>query len=294
MSFAAQVTVVIVIYNSRKILLETLPRLAGLPHVLIADNGSTDDGAEVARQQLPLCTVLRLPRNLGFGRANNAALRAVTTPYALLLNPDCLLEPGALDQLVLAAQRHPDAAILAPKLFDAPGRLGLCYRPSFYKPQPSGIQEPAGDLCSDFLTGAAMLLRMNQMKEVGFFDPWFFLYFEDDDLCLRTRKAGYSLVLVNDAVVYHKVRQSSAPSFKNAFRRDYCLTLSKFYILGKYFGAAQRWGTWARVLAGSLLTLPLHLVLFNRKRVTRSLARLSAALMAPRELTAKHCYIRGE
>ena len=73
--------------------------------------------------------------------------------------------------------------------------------------------DPEGDLCSEFLTGAAMLLDMAKLRaRVGFFDPWFFLYLEDDDLCLRVRAAGLSLVLVNDASVLHRVKQSSAPS----------------------------------------------------------------------------------
>lgn len=289
-----QVTLVMVLYNSARILADSLPPLAALANVILVDNGSSDGCADLAQRLLPQARILRLPRNLGFGRANNRALAQVTTPYALLLNPDCILQAGAIDELVAAAARHPDAAILAPKLFDAPGQLGLCYRPAFYAPQPEGIEEPQGDLCSEFLTGAAMLLRMDAMRDIGFFDPWFFLYFEDDDLCLRVRRAQRSLVLVNDAVTIHRVRQSSTPNWRNAFRRDYCLTLSKFYILRKYFGAARAWTTWARVLTGSLLTLPLHVLLFSRKRVTRSAARLAAAFAAPRELRASHCLLREE
>lgn len=290
----SQVTLVMVLYNSARILADSLPPLAALPHVILVDNGSSDGCADLAQRLLPQAQILRLPRNLGFGRANNRGLAQVTTPYALLLNPDCILQAGAIEHLVAAAVRHPDAAILAPKLFDAPGQLGLCYRPAFYAPQPDGIEEPRGDLCTEFLTGAAMLLRMDVMRGIGFFDPWFFLYFEDDDLCLRVRRAGRSLVLVHDAVTLHRVRQSSAPNWRNAFRRDYCLTLSKFYILRKYFGGVRAWTTWARVLLGALLTLPLHALLFNRKRITRSAARLAAALSAPRELAASHCLVREE
>ena len=288
------VTLVMVLYNSARILPDTLPLLAPLPNIVLVDNGSTDHCAGLAQKLLPQARVLRLPRNLGFGRANNAALAQVTTPYAMLLNPDCLLQADSLQTLLGAAARYPEAAILAPKLFDAPGKLGLCYRPAFYDPQPHGILEPQGDLCTEFLTGAAMLLRMDTMRSIGFFDPWFFLYFEDDDLCLRVRRAGYALMLINDAHVIHRVRQSSAPNWRNAFRRDYCLTLSKFYILRKYFGPVRAWLTWARVLLGSLLTVPLHLLLFNRKRLTRNVARLSAALAARRELAAKHCLVHED
>ena len=288
------ITLVMVLYNSAHILPETLPRLAPLKHLILVDNGSTDDSAALAQRLLPQARVLRLARNVGFGRANNAALARVETEFAMLLNPDCLVEPDALAALLDAAERYPGAAILAPKLFDAPGKLGLCYRPAFYEPQPRDLLEPQGDLCSPFLTGAAMLLRMAPMRAVGFFDPWFFLYYEDDDLCLRARRAGHELVLVSEATVMHRVRQSSAPSARSAYRRDYCLTLSKFYIQRKYFGAGRAWTTWLRVLLGSLLALPLHLLLYNRRRLIREFARLRAALAAPRELAQRHCLVNED
>ncbi|HEX7385050.1 MAG TPA: glycosyltransferase family 2 protein, partial [Burkholderiaceae bacterium] len=208
---AHEVTVVVVTYNSRAILRETLPPLAGLPHLVVVDNASRDDTVASVRALAPRATLIEAGANLGFGRANNLALERVTTPYALLLNPDCLLQPGpreALEALLAAARRYPDAAILAPRLYDAPGVLGLCYRPAFWQAQPKTLLDPEGDVCSEFLTGAAMLLDMARLRAVGFFDPWFFLYLEDDDLCLRVRRAGHSLVLVHDATVLHRVKRS--------------------------------------------------------------------------------------
>jgi N-acetylglucosaminyl-diphospho-decaprenol L-rhamnosyltransferase len=285
-----QVTVVLVTYNSRRILPLALASLAGLPHVIVVDNGSRDGSPALVRQLMPHATVIEAGANLGFGRANNLGLQRVTTPYALLLNPDCELQPGAMAALLAAAQRYPEAAIWGPKVYDAPGRLGLCYRPPFYAPQPKALIDPEGDLCTEFLTGAAMLLNMRLMREVGFFDEWFFLYFEDDDLCLRARRAGHPLLLVNDAHVLHRVKQSSAPSMKLVFRRAYAMTLSKFYVQRKYFGSAQLAGMVLRIGLGSLLTLPVQAITFQRERLMRSAGRLAAALMARSRLRARHCF----
>jgi N-acetylglucosaminyl-diphospho-decaprenol L-rhamnosyltransferase len=283
------VTVVAVTYNSARILPKMLEPLRGLPHLVIVDNASSDGTPEVAARIAPQATVLRAPRNLGFGRANNLALERVTTPFALLLNPDCVIQPEAIERLVAAAHRYPEAAILAPKLYDAPGKLGLCYRPGAFAPQPRELLDPAGDLCSEFLTGAAMLLRMDAMRRVGFFDPWFFLYLEDDDLCLRTRRAGHALVLVNEATVLHGVRQSSAPSAALDFRRAYCLTLSKLYLAKKHLGGGRALAEGLRILAAAALTLPLYALTLNRRLLIRSWARLLAALRAPARLAAPHC-----
>lgn len=284
-----RITVIIVTYNSSHILPLSLPRLAGHPHVIVVDNASSDRSVELVRELLPQAKVLRTGANLGFGRANNLGLAQVTTDYALLLNPDSLLSPDTLDRLMHATQRYPGAALLAPKLYDAPGVLGECYRRAFYE-DPGGPRiDPDGDLCTDFLTGAAMLLNMAIMRQVGFFDPWFFLYCEDDDLCLRTRRAGHSLVLVHDAQVQHRARRSSAPSLRLSFLRTYALTLSKFYIQRKYLGLGVCVRSVLRIGIGSLLQLPVHCLLWNRQRLTHHAARLWAACRAPWRLPARQC-----
>lgn len=287
------VTVVTVTFNSRRLLDTMAQTLAMFRHVMLVDNGSSDGTLTSLRQRLPQAICFENPRNQGFGRANNQALQQVQTRYALLLNPDCRLTAEAAQNLIAAAVRHPDAALLSPKLYDAPGRLGWCYRPAFYKPQPPGLVDPQGDLCVDFLSGACLLLNMDHLRKVGFFDPWIFLYMEDDDLCERVRRAGHSLVLVHDAAALHAARTSSRPTLKLALRRDYCLTLSKVYLQRKYFGRGAAAMVWLRVLLGSLLTLPLHALGFNRTRLTRTLARTVAALFAPLELTAERCLDRN-
>jgi len=284
-----RVTYLLVTYHSARILARALPSLATAPHVVVVDNGSSDDTVEVVRRLLPQARLVEVGANLGFGRANNLGLDQVLTPFALLLNPDCILAPGALEELVAAAERYPDAAIIGPKLFDAPGVPSLSFRRAFHVRQPKGVTEAEGDLCADFLTGTAMLLNMAAMRRIGFFDPWFFLYFEDDDLCLRVRQAGGSLVLAAHAVGEHLVQQSSPSSPRNRFRRVYCHTLSKIYIERKYLGRARAARTWLRISVGSLISLPIYTLAFQRDRAWRTLARLWACLCAPARLRAAHC-----
>jgi GT2 family glycosyltransferase len=284
------VTVVFVTYNSAHILPQALATLEPpAPRIIVVDNGSTDGTLDCVCRLQPQAERIALGRNLGFGRANNVALERVQTPFALLLNPDCRLAAGAVPALLAAAARYPDAAILAPRLYDAPGRLGLCYRPSFFRAQPATLIDPDGDVCSEFLTGAAMLLRMDAMRQVGFFDPWFFLYCEDDDLCLRVRAAGHSLVLVHDASVLHGVKASSAPAPKLAFRRAYCRTASKIYALGKHVGPAACARNAVGALLGGTAGLLLALIGANRERLLAAAGRVAAAAASPVLLRAPHC-----
>lgn len=284
-----QITIVIVTYNSAHILPSVLSGLEKSFRVVVVDNGSRDDTVSAAEARIGPGQVIALGQNLGFGRANNAALERLDTPFALLLNPDCVISVEAVEALLLAAERYPDAAIFAPRLYDAPGRLGLCYRPPFNAPQPDDLIDPQGDVCSEFLTGAAMLLRMDVFRQIGFFDPWFFLYLEDDDLCMRARAAGHPLILVHDACAEHRVKQSSKPSARLDYRRAYCATASKLYLYSKHVGtAAYRRARW-RSLSGAPFALLAAVITFNRRRTMRSLGRLLAAWRAPRLLASAHC-----
>jgi Predicted glycosyltransferases len=241
------------------------------------------------RHLAPHARLIENSQNLGFGRANNLALESIQTRYALLLNPDCEARPDTVVALLRAAARHPDAALLSPLLYDRPGVLGLCYRPAFFRPQPKTLLPPEGDVCSDFLSGAALLLRMAPLRALGFFDPWFFLYGEDDDLCLRVRAAGHSLVLVADAAVVHRPKQSSAPSVGMARLRAYCLTVSKLYLMHKHMDASALRRQRRRALTGAAADLLVGLITNRPERRARGRGRWLAAWHAPEWLSAPRC-----
>ena len=223
--------------------------------------------------------IIKNARNEGFGRGNNIALEQVITPYALLLNPDAIMEEGALATLIEGAQRSPDAAILAPLLYHADGSMQESYKRSVFAREKKGGQflVPEGDLCADFLSGAIMLLNMEHMKKVGFFDPAIFLYYEDDDLCLRARAAGYGLVLVASAKAVHLMGASSGEEkLATMLFKQRHITWSRMYLERKYHGAKAT-GKLARKLsllyigraAGSALRL-------DERKLQRYRARLEA------------------
>lgn len=284
------ITPVLVTYNTSHILPWSLPPLAACADIIVVDNQSSDDTVQTVHRLLPQARVIAAGSNLGFGRANNLGLAQVTTDYALLLNPDARLDPDALEQLRLAALAYPEAAIIAPVIYDAPGQVGDFFRGPFYAHAARPAPEPAGDLCADFVTGAAMLLNLRLMREVGFFDPWFFLYFEDDDLCLRVRRAGHPIMVAHRAKVEHHTRQSSAPSARTSYRRMYCMTLSKLYITRKYLGTARCAAAALRIGLGSAIALLPQLLLLRTDRTLKLAARCAASAAIWRRLGRRHCF----
>lgn len=269
-----QVTVVLVTYHSAHCLDALDALLAHCPHVVISDNGSSDGTSAQARARWPRATVLEHGRNLGFGTANNRALAQVKTPFAFLLNPDCEVTPDGLRALVRAAHDMPQVAIVAPQLQGEPGRPDVNYRwPNvLWKSTGPGADAPA---CVGFVVGAAMLFRLERFDGVGFFDERFFLYYEDDDLCLRLFQARRPIVVWPAVAAVHRARGSVKGSrpWKSEYLRGYHHAQSKLIYTAKHRSLAQarrqRW----RVLAGTTLALPLRAIAWSPRLLARMAGR---------------------
>lgn len=236
----ADLTVIVVTYNSAHCIAALAPALATLPHVTIVDNASNDDTAKVATRALPNALVLRNERNLGFGAANNRALHQVATSHALLLNPDCLPTAEFLQGMLAAAAAHPQAAIIAPHLIRRGGEVELSYRWPGKLWQSRG-PAATGPCCVGFVCGAAMLFNMAVMRETGFFDENFFLYYEDEDLCQRVFDLRKAIVVAPDVAVTHLSRSSvrgNSP-WRAEFWRGYHHAQSKLIFTGKHVGQRQ-------------------------------------------------------
>jgi N-acetylglucosaminyl-diphospho-decaprenol L-rhamnosyltransferase len=272
---ADDVTVVVVTYNSAHCLPGLSGALAAIRHVIVVDNASDDDLQAQLGLALPQASLIRNERNLGFGAANNLALAQVKTPYALLLNPDCLPTPEFLEGMLRAAASFPDAAIIAPHLIRRDGSPEVSYRwPATH--WVSKGPRADGPCCVGFVCGAVMLLNMDVMRRIGFFDETFFLYYEDEDLCQRVFLAGQQIVLVPDVEITHLSRGSvKGPNpLKSEFIRGYHHAQSKLVFERKYFGAVHaarlRWKT----LLLALMTLVPRLLLPQPRYLARLVGRI--------------------
>lgn len=233
---AAAITAIVVSYDSAEVLPACLDALAGesVPAIVV-DNASGDDSRAIAAKRG--ARVIANARNEGYGRANNLGVAAADTPYVLIVNPDLELKPGAAAALLEAAERYPDAGMLAPRIVEPSGRVFLQPR-SLLSPghlNCSGTMAvPGGDACLPFLSGACLLVRRELFLALGGFDPAIFLFYEDDDLCRRMRDAGHALVHVHGAEARHGRGKSSAPSPQRRFKARWHLAWSERYIARKY------------------------------------------------------------
>jgi GT2 family glycosyltransferase len=197
---------VIVNYNGAGYLgpcIEALIRTTQRPaEVVVVDNASTDDSL-VRLRAYPHITLLARSTNLGFAAGANAGLAAVTTEFALLLNPDVEVDERFGDLLIDAFDRHPMVGAAGALLtFPETGLIqhagGIVARPSLWT-EHRGYQQPVGpqwleEADVEYAIGAALGLRLAALREVGGFDERFTpAYFEDVDLCFVLRAAGWGV-----------------------------------------------------------------------------------------------------
>ena len=223
----ARIATIVVNWNLEE---ETARCLASLERsrlpsaVVLVDNGAQDGSVGRLAARFPTAEVLRLPHNLGFGRACNLGIRrALAVPsveFVFLLNNDANVHPAALEELLRAAQANPGAGILGPKVYSraAPRRIwyaGARRRRGVLAAADTGRGEiDRGQFergrAVDYVFGAAMLVQRQVFERIGLFDERFFLYLEDLDFCLRAQRVGFSPRYAPKALVWHTGSASTA------------------------------------------------------------------------------------
>jgi N-acetylglucosaminyl-diphospho-decaprenol L-rhamnosyltransferase len=195
--------------------------------VVLADNGSVD-GAPAAAVG-PGVRLLETGGNLGYGRAANLGAHGATGEWIVVANPDITWEEGALDELLAAGARWPTAGCLGPairtpgnKLYPSARALPTLGRGTGHalfgwwwptNPWTRSYRAESGppqEGLTGWLSGSVMLLRRSAFEAVGGFDPSYFMYCEDLDLCRRLSDAGWSNVYVPSAVVLHEGGQATS------------------------------------------------------------------------------------
>ena len=239
-----RVTIITVTHNSGLVISGLLESLPNYIRLIVVDNASTDNTLAIIATKRSDASVIRNSIGLGYGHAASKGFAAAETEFILLANPDSLVGEEAISALVEAADQFPDAAMLGPQHKTADGEIVLSHDVNLWKRRIYGKRStestPSGPICVEFISGAVTLVRTSVLQTTGFYDPEIFLYFEDDDICLRLRRAGFSLVLVPNSVVIHLNGGSVRPSRSYYWEKFWHLAWSRVYIEGKYRGTTAK------------------------------------------------------
>ncbi len=193
--------------------------------VVVVDNNSGDATLAMLHSDFPQVQVIELPRNEGYTRPMNLGLQAGRGRYLMQLNPDSLVLPGMLENLLQFMEDHPQAGIATPKVLNRDRTLQKQCRRSAARPWDvityfSGLSRlfPGSRLFSRYLmtylpedepaaveavSGSCMIVRRAVVEKIGFLDETFYAYQEDADFCFRARRAAWEIYYVPSAQLIH-------------------------------------------------------------------------------------------
>lgn len=276
MTSANRVAVILVTHNSASVVAEAVQSLPKGVEVVVVDNASDDATLTVLRdldvQVIPVDT------NLGFGRACNLGAEQTAREFLLFLNPDAVLQTGALEALLAAAEAYPDGGAFNPRILRSDGSQFFRVRSHLF-PETSqlGRALPKEDQATKVLSGAVFLMARARFEHLGGFDPAIFLYCEDDDLGLRIQNAGWDVRYVHDAVALHQGNKSSVPS------RDLDRLKAYHDMRSRWYTALKHKIPFSRVGRGlqAAVNWSFAAVTFNSKRRDKYGAQLKALSEAP-------------
>ena len=225
MSFK-DITIVITSFKSSEIITNCLNSINSECHVIVVENSSDLLFKKKIENEFNNVECVLTGDNLGYGSANNIGLKKVNTKYALILNPDALLEKNTLENFLIEVKKNKNFAIIGPLDQEKNNKIKINTNNNSSLTQVSNLK------------GFAMFLNLYEFNDVGFFDENFFLYFEEIDLCKRLSKHGKKIYLSNLIKINHLGGKSHHDSVNDEMElsRNWHWMWSTFYFHKKYNG----------------------------------------------------------
>jgi GT2 family glycosyltransferase len=234
-----ELSIVLVSYNSLSDLQRCLPTIAAQKtgfsyETIVVDNHGKDGVRDWIQEAYPQIRYSQNPVNSGYAGGNNLGLKQAFGRWTLFLNPDTELLPDCLEQLRKTAHEFPNAFI-TPKLLNADGTINACGNVMHYTGITTcrALNEPSaaytGLEAVPLLSGAAFLAPTVAARRLGGFDETYFMYFEDTDLSLRARLAGFSLLCDARASIVHHYKLGMNPVKFYHLERNRLLTFFKIF-----------------------------------------------------------------
>jgi GT2 family glycosyltransferase len=256
-------TIIVVSYNTREMTLACIASVLDQTHdvdyaLAVLDNASADGSAEAIAEQFPQVSLIASPTNHGFGKGNNIAAQSANGRRILLLNPDTVVLDRGIDRLWAFAQAHPDRRIWGGRTLYADGRLnpGSCwgraslwslfcmttgltgFRDSpLFNPEGYGGWRRDSERIVDIVTGCFLLIDADLWRHLAGFDPVFFMYAEEADLCLRARALGARPTITPSATIIH---HGAASEPRRADQRIKVFA-GRLTLLRRHRGPAANW-----------------------------------------------------
>lgn len=249
-----KVYILILNWNGKKDTINCLESVKKIDYpdynIVIIDNGSSDDSVEEIHKKFKDIKIIKNKENLGYAEGNNVGIRYALNnkaDYIWILNNDTIVDKNCLTKLIQTAELNKDIGIVGSKIYDYGtnriqylGIKNLFLNLLLFKKIVGGGKEDNGQFDSftdvDAVAGCSTLIRLEMLKKIGLFDKKLFLYYEEVDLFVRAKKAGYQLKVAPKSHVWHK---GSATAKKVSGFVRYYIARNNFIFAKRYFSIIE-------------------------------------------------------
>jgi len=269
------ITAVIVTFRSEKVIFDCLKSIKNIKKIIVVDNSFDRRLKKKVLLKYPQVNFILSRENLGYGAGNNIALKKVKTMYAIILNPDTILFKGCIvNLLTLAKNLKNKFSIIAPSINGNIKNYGFFLGGKVKKK----IVKKIAYFNVDYVKGFAMLLNIQKIRKIGYFDENFFMYLEEIDLCKRLKKINEKIIVSSEAKSKHLGAKSSNIGFEFEINRNWHWMWSKMYFASKYNGFfISRIASVPELIKLIIKTL-FYFVFFNRNKLLIANARMCGFL----------------
>lgn len=224
-----QTSIIILSYNTKDLLHKCLTGLLNhLPkektEVIVVDNASKDESVTMIKNEFPAVILMENSKNLGFGAGINRGVEKARGKYLLFLNSDAMVHDASIERMIELLESDEQIGVAGGLLKYPDGKVQRSYGAFYTLPSVCKmlLLGDKGELWGrtedkpksvDWVSGGFMLIRKEIFDTINGFDPYFFMYVEDMELCYRVKQLGYTVYVCPNAVVTHEGHGSSSRSF---------------------------------------------------------------------------------
>ena len=255
-----KITIVITSYKSDKKIISCLESIDPQYKVIIIENSKDQIFKKKIEKKFTNVECIIAGENLGYAKGNNLGLSKVKTKYALILNPDAILQKNTIENFFLTADKLKTFAIIAPAI------------------QESNTETKIKSLTPvTSVKGFAMFMNLEEFKSIGFFDKNFFIYMEEIDLCKRLVDEKKIIFLDPEIIIKHQGGSSHDEeyNFEMELSRNWHWMWSSFYFSKKYNGYTFALLSFSKKLTSSLFKSFFYFITMNREKRMIYFFRLS-------------------
>jgi len=261
------ITIVINTFKSEDKIFNCLNSINSSYQIIVIENSNNNILKNQIEQKYSNVQCFLTGENLGYANGNNLGLSKVKSKYALILNPDAVIEKETINNFLITANNRKDFAIIGPAIQN-----------EFSKEQNHKDKEDVFEVKS--LKGFAMFLNLEQFKNIGYFDSNFFIYLEEIDLCKRLQDKNKKIYLDKNIIVHHLGGSSHNKSidFEMELSRNWHWMWSTFYFNKKHYGYLYSLISVGGKFFSSLVKIIFYSLIFNKRKRKIYFQRFSGLL----------------